>query len=57
MLSPHPILPKWLYLAESTKEFETTAQRLVSLAKARDPRIGVIPAVKKRSQSSNIFQM
>lgn len=47
-LSPHPVLPKWLYLPETCEDFETIAQRLVSLARRRDPRIGVVPAPKKR---------
>jgi hypothetical protein len=47
-LSPHPVLPKWLYLAESSDEFERVAERLVTLAKRRDPRIGVAPKAKKR---------
>ncbi len=45
-LRPHPILPKWLYLPESVNEFEAVAQRLVVLARERDPRMGVIPKVK-----------
>lgn len=40
-LSPHPVLPKWLYLAETADDFESTAQRLVTLVSRRDPRIGV----------------
>ena len=48
MLSPHPILPKWLYLAESDNSFEAVAPQLVALVKARDPRIGVFPKAKKR---------
>ena len=42
-LVAHPILPKWLYLSDSSDRFEHTAVRLVSLAKRRDPRIGVAP--------------
>ena len=47
-LTPHPILPKWLYLPESTDRFETAASRLVALARRRDPRLGVIPQPRKR---------
>jgi hypothetical protein len=47
-LSPHPVLPKWLYLPEATDTFERTAARLVGLARRRDPRIGVAPQPKKR---------
>ena len=46
-LVPHPILPKWLYLAESGDAFERVAERLVVLARRRDPRIGVAPRPKK----------
>jgi hypothetical protein len=47
-LVPHPILPKWLYLAESEDSFERVAERLVGLARSRDPRIGVAPKDGKR---------
>ncbi len=45
-LSPHPILPKWLYLSESADDFERVAGRLVQLARQRDPRLGVAPKPK-----------
>ena len=48
-LTPHPVLPKWLYLPEATAAFERTATRLVELARARDPRLGVTPRPRKRS--------
>lgn len=47
-LTPHPILPKWLYLPESADDFEAVAGRLVALVKKRDPRIGIIPGAKKK---------
>ena len=46
-LSPHPILPKWLYLPESADDFESVAERLVKLVKKRDERIGVVSKIKK----------
>ena len=49
-LSPHPVLPKWLYLAESADRFEPVAERLVALAKRRDPRLGVLSRLKKRKR-------
>ena len=52
-LGPHPILPKWLYLPESTDAFEAVAQRLVSLARARDPRLGVLPQPKRKPRTGN----
>jgi len=42
-LAPHPVLPKWLYLPESADQFEDLAVRLVTLARRRDPRLGVLP--------------
>jgi hypothetical protein len=49
-LSPHPILPKWLYLPESAGRFEPVAERLVALARRRDPRLGVSPQPKERKR-------
>ena len=46
-LVAHPILPKWLYLSESSDRFERRAVRLVGLARKRDPRIGVTPQPRK----------
>lgn len=51
-LSPHPILPKWLYLPESAAGFERTAAQLVKLAALRDPRIGIIPQPRKARKGS-----
>jgi hypothetical protein len=48
-LTPHPILPKWLYLPETVDTFERTATRLVRLARQRDPRLGVTPQARKKS--------
>ncbi|MBL9214556.1 MAG: hypothetical protein JNG83_03675 [Opitutaceae bacterium] len=50
-LAPHAILPKWLYLPEAADDFESTASRLVALARRRDPRLGVTPAANKRRRS------
>jgi hypothetical protein len=47
VLASHPILPKWLYLPESTDRFEPVATRLVDLARRRDPRLGVSPRPRK----------
>ena len=47
-LRPHPVLPKWLYLSDSSDAFERTAERLVELARRRDVRIGVFPQDRKR---------
>jgi hypothetical protein len=47
-LVPHPVLPKWLYLAESSDDFERTAQSLVERARQRDPLIGVDANIRGR---------
>lgn len=49
-LSPHPVLPKWLYLPESADAFERVAGDLVLLARRRDPRLGVAPGKRKRAR-------
>jgi hypothetical protein len=48
VLRVHPVLGKWLRLAESDDDFEATAARLVALAAADDPRIGVEPSPRAR---------
>lgn len=45
-LRVHPVLPKWLYLAESSPDFEETACALAELARTDDPRLGVEPGVR-----------
>ena len=50
-LVAHPILPKWLYLAESEDAFERVAERLVALVRQRDPRIGVAPKPRKQKRA------
>ncbi len=48
VLTPHPILPKWLYLPEEADTFERAAAALVALARRRDPRLGVMPGSKMK---------
>jgi hypothetical protein len=52
-LVPHSILPKWLYLSEITDSFERTAARLVTLARRRDPRLGVLPSARKKRSTAS----
>jgi len=47
-LRAHPILPKWLYVPETSDDFEKTAGRLVQLVRKGDARIGVVPRSKSR---------
>jgi hypothetical protein len=49
-LLPHPILPKWLYLRETADAFEKIAERLVLLARRRDPRLGITPKPRKKKK-------
>lgn len=51
-LLPHPELGKWLYLPQSDEAFETIAAKLVALALARDPRLGVVPKPRSRRRKS-----
>ena len=53
-LSPHPILPKWLYVPESSDRFEPTVELLVQLVRKRDPRIGVVPKAKAKRRGEKI---
>lgn len=47
-LGVHPVLGKWLVLAESAPDFEEAAATLVALALADDPRLGVEPKPRRR---------
>jgi len=51
VLAPHPVLPKWLYLSDSSDAFDSTAERLVERVRRRDSRIGVTPQSKKRKKA------
>ncbi len=51
-LAPHPVLPKWLYLPEDCERFERIAARLVTLARIRDPRLGVEPSRRRKAGRS-----
>ncbi|MGB3819807.1 MAG: hypothetical protein ACWGIK_04660 [Achromobacter pulmonis] len=51
-LQPHPELGKWLYLPQTDAAFETLAAQLVTLALARDPRLGVAPKPRSRRRKS-----
>jgi hypothetical protein len=50
----HPVLKKWLYLPESTEDFESDAQEIVEAVRMNDPRFGVEPTEKvaKRKRSN-----
>lgn len=47
-LVPHPILGKWLYISQGNPSFEETAAKIIKLILAGNPRIGVLPKLKKK---------
>ncbi|GAB1489581.1 hypothetical protein MASR2M8_20340 [Opitutaceae bacterium] len=47
-LSPHEVLPKWLYLPEAAGSFERDASELVRRIRSADLRIGIEPAVRRK---------
>ncbi|WP_028226298.1 hypothetical protein [Paraburkholderia ferrariae] len=51
-LKPHSVLGKWLYISQADAAFEDTAETVVGLVLARDPRIGVAPTPRKRGHKS-----
>lgn len=53
-LVPHPVLGKWLYLSESTDDFERIARSLVQRVRANDPRFGILPSPKKKRTAKKI---
>ncbi|MBC8041261.1 MAG: hypothetical protein H7Y06_12015 [Opitutaceae bacterium] len=53
-LVQHPILKKWLYLSENSDTFERDAKHLVELVKARDPRLGILPAPRKKRTATKV---
>jgi len=53
-LRPHPVLGKWLYIAQDDPAFESAAEELTALVLARDPRIGVEPKPRARGKKSKL---
>lgn len=53
-LVQHPVLGKWLYLSETVPTFERDARRLIQLALSRDPRIGILPAARRKRPKKRI---
>jgi hypothetical protein len=53
----HPVLKKWVYLPESTEDFESDAQGIVEAIRMNDPRFGVEPTEKdsKRKKSNKRY--
>lgn len=53
-LLPHPVLKKWLYLPETSENFERDAKNLILLVKGRDPRLGILPSPRKKRAKKKI---
>jgi hypothetical protein len=47
-LTPHKVLGKWLYISQNHSEFESVAMDLATLARKRDPRLGVESKARQR---------
>ncbi len=47
----HPVLKKWLYLPESSEEFESTIQDITEAVRMNDQRFGVEPKEKSVKKS------
>ena len=47
-LVQHPVLAKWLHLPDEADDFDEAAARLVALACAGDPRLGVESTPRRR---------
>ncbi len=43
----HPVLRKWLYLAENQEDFESTTMDLVEAIRLGDQRIGIEPKERR----------
>ena len=39
----HPVLKKWLYISQSSEDFESIASDIVEAVRMNDPRLGVEP--------------
>ena len=46
----HPVLKKWLYLAEASEDFESVAMDIVEAIRIGDQRFGVEPKERKRKK-------
>jgi predicted flap endonuclease-1-like 5' DNA nuclease len=50
-LSPHPVLPKWLYLPAESENFESHADEILQQIRKRNPNFGVIPKTKNKTKA------
>jgi len=52
-VTQHPVLKKWLYLAEASEDFETVSMNIVEAIRIGDQRFGVEPKERKRKKKSS----
>ena len=52
-LKPHPVLGKWLYLAQTDPAFDQVAAAIVEHVRKGDTRIGVEPKPKNRKRGKS----
>jgi hypothetical protein len=55
-LRPHPVLGKWLYIAQDDEAFEETAASMTRLVLDRDPRVGVESRRRPRKKAGGMRQ-
>ena len=53
-LRPHPVLGKWLYVAQSDPAFEDVVKKMTSLVLARDWRVGVEPKPRRPGRKDSL---
>jgi hypothetical protein len=49
----HPVLKKWLYLPETSDDFETVAMDIAEAIRMNDQRFGVEPRERKTKKKTN----
>ena len=50
-IKQHPVLNKWLYLPETSEDFETVASDIVEVIRMNDQRFGVEPKEKVKRKT------
>ena len=56
-LLPHPVLGKWLYLPLTTEKYDEVSQIILQMIKSRDPRLGILPAIKKKNKNLKVLKI
>lgn len=50
--SIHPVITKWLYLPQSSANFEDSMFKLVELIKMRNELVGIVPNVRSKTKKA-----